>query len=113
MAVLNTPNSGVGLVSGADRDFRQPGVARGYVKDQVMIKMTPTSPESPFKDARVWLLRNVDGYKAWEGFSNAAGWYLARGLEIGIEYLAIATDPTKEHKATAAGVVVAVALEDL
>ena len=113
MAVLTTPTSLVGLSSGNVRDYRWPGIASGFVEDRVMIKLTPSSPESPFKNGRVWLLRSIDGYKAWEGFSNELGWYTASGLEIGVEYIAVAIDPFKEHKATGAGPVVAVREDQL
>ena len=113
MAVRNYPSSRVGLAVGAVRDWRWPGNASGFIKDRVMIKLTPSSPESPFKNGRVWLLRAVDGYKAWEGFSDAQGWYTARGLEIGVKYHAVAIDPYEEHKTTAAGPVVAVREDQL
>ena len=80
----------------------------GAIRDRVMIKLTPSSPESPFRNGRVWLLRLADGYKAWEGWSDAQGWYVARGLEVGVEYVALGIDPYREHKATGAGPVVSV-----
>lgn len=78
------------------------------VRDQVMVKLTPSAPESPFALGRVWLLRLADGLKAWEGWSDADGWYTARGLELGVEYVAVGIDPLRDHKATGAGPVVAV-----
>lgn len=113
MAVLTTPTSFVGLASSNVRDYRWPGVGSGFVRDRVMIKLTPSSPESPFKNGRVWLLRAIDGYKAWEGYSDELGWYTASGLEIGAEYISVAIDPFKEHKATGAGPVVAVREDQL
>ena len=81
----------------------------GVISDRVMFKSTPTSPESPFARGRVWLLRAADGYKAWEGWSDADGYYTATGLELGEEYIAVGIDPWRNHKATGAGPVVAVA----
>ena len=80
----------------------------GTITDRVMFKATPSSPESPFAQGRVWLLRLVDGYKAWEGWSNAAGYYTATGLELGVDYIAVGIDPLRNHKATGAGPVRAV-----
>ena len=90
------------------RDFRQLVPTTGTVTDRVMFKATPSSPESPFAQGRVWLLRLADGYKAWEGFSNAAGYYTATGLEVGVEYIAVGIDPLRNQKATGAGPVRAV-----
>ena len=85
------------------RDFRHLVPTTGTVTDRVMFKATPSSPESPFAQGRVWLLRLADGYKAWEGFSNAAGYYTATGLEVGVEYIAVGIDPLRNQKATGAG----------
>ena len=79
----------------------------GVVSDRVMFKATPSAPESPFAMGRVWLLRLADGYKAWEGWSDQAGYYTATGLELGIEYIAVGIDPLRNHKATGAGPVLA------
>lgn len=98
----------VGLLSGRRRDWRLAGDSLGMVRDRVMVKHTPTSPETPFAGGRVWLLRAVDGYKAWEGWSDAEGWYTAVGLEVGVEYIAVGIDPYRDHKAAGAGPVVAI-----
>lgn len=79
----------------------------GVISDRVMFKATPTAPESPFALGRVWLLRLADGYKAWEGWSDANGYYTATGLELGVEYIAVGIDPYRTHKATGAGPVTA------
>lgn len=84
-------------------DMRIPGHVPGYVHDRVMSKSGPTAPEVPFANGRVWLLRLTDGYKAWEGWSNAQGWYRAEGLEAGVEYIAVGIDPERHYKATGAG----------
>ncbi|MCE1193309.1 MAG: hypothetical protein LWW96_14275 [Acidovorax sp.] len=90
------------------RDFRQLIPTTGTITDRVMFKATPSSPESPFAQGRVWLLRLADGYKAWEGWSNAAGYYTATSLELGVDYIAVGIDPNRNHKATGAGPVRAV-----
>lgn len=89
------------------QDFRHVLATTGVITDRVMFKSTPSSPEAPFVTGRVWLLRLADGYKAWEGWSNAAGYYTATGLELGVEYIAVGIDPYRNHKATGAGPVVA------
>lgn len=88
-------------------DFRHAAAAAGVITDRVMFKATPSSPESPFANGRIWLLRLADGYKAWEGWSDAGGYYTATGLELGVEYIAVGIDPYRNHKATGAGPVVA------
>jgi hypothetical protein len=100
---------GVGLGSGRGKDWRLVADTSGVIGDRVMIKLTPSSPETPFANGRVWLLRLADGYKAWEGFSDAQGYYTARGLEVGAAYIAVGIDPYAEHKATGAGPVIATA----
>lgn len=104
-----TRTNGVGLVSGRGKDWRLVADTKGVISDRVMIKLTPSSPETPFVNGRVWLLRLTDGYKAWEGWSNAQGYYTARGLEVGAAYIAVGIDPYAEHKATGAGPVIATA----
>lgn len=89
-------------------DYRHRVPATGVISDRVMFKATPSSPESPFALGRVWLLRLADGYKAWEGWSNAAGYYTATNLEVGVDYIAVGIDPLRNHKATGAGPVRAV-----
>ena len=97
----------VGLKSGQGKHWAIVGDTSGVIRDRVMIKLTPSSPESPFRNGLVWLMRLPDGYKAWEGWSDAQGWYSARGLEVGVTYVALGIDPYREHKATGAGPVVA------
>lgn len=90
------------------RDVRVDLPTTAQITDRVMFKATPSSPESPFAQGRVWLLRLADGYKAWEGWSNQAGYYTATGLELGVDYIAVGIDPQRNHKATGAGPVRAV-----
>lgn len=87
-------------------DYRLLRSTTGTITDQVVLKSGAT--ETPFVNGRVWLLRLADGYKAWEGWSDAAGYYTATGLEVGVDYVAVAIDPTRNHKTTGAGPVTAV-----
>lgn len=84
------------------RNFRPP---TGTISDVVVLK-TGTG-ETPFANGRVWLLRLADGWKAWEGWTDAAGAYSATGLELGVEYVAVGIDPLRNHKTTGAGPVLA------
>lgn len=95
--------AGLSLPSTLRQDFRHNGTTTGVIADRVMFKATPSSPEAPFASGRVWLLRLADGYKAWEGWSNAGGYYTATGLELGVDYIAVGIDPFQNHKATGAG----------
>ena len=99
------PFAGGHLISAlrSERDWRSAGDTTGVVHDRVMSKGGPTAPEVPFANGRVWSLRLTDGYKAWEGWSNAQGWYRAEGLEAGVEYVAVGIDPERHYKATGAG----------
>lgn len=87
------------------QDLRILRTTAGTITDQVVLKSGAT--QVPFVSGRVWLLRLADGRKAWEGWSDAAGWYTATGLEVGVEYVAMAIDPTRTHKTTGAGPVAA------
>lgn len=88
-------------------DYRHSTPTTGRIVDYVMLKASPTAPEVPFVRGRVWLLRALDGFKAWEGFTDAAGCYSADGLELGVAYIAVGIDPWGNHKAVGAGPVVA------
>ena len=88
-------------------DYRQNTPTTGVIADYMMLKASPTAPEVPFARGRVWLLRAIDGYKAWEGFTDAQGRYRAEGLELGVDYIPVGIDPTGQHKASAAGPAVA------
>lgn len=89
----------------AGYDLRQAIPTTGTITDQVVVKAGAS--EIPFLNGRVWLLRLADGYKAWEGWSDAAGNYTATGLELGVKYIPVAIDPYGNQKATAAGPVMA------
>ena len=89
------------------QDYRHGAILSGRIVDYMMLKASPTAPEVPFVRGRVWLLRAIDGYKAWEGFTDAAGCYSADGLELGVAYIPVGIDPTGTHKASAAGPAVA------
>ena len=84
-------------------DYRHSTPTTGRIVDYVMLKASPSAPEVPFARGRVWLLRALDGYKAWEGFTDATGRYSADGLELGVAYIPVGIDPTGTHKASAAG----------
>ena len=88
-------------------DYRHGTALTGVIADYMMLKASPTAPEVPFARGRVWLLRALDGYKAWEGFTDAQGRYRAEGLELGVDYIPVGIDPTGQHKASAAGPAVA------
>ena len=89
------------------QDYRHTTTTVGVIADRVMFKASASSPEAPFVSGRVWLLRAVDGFKAWEGYSDAQGYYRAEGLELGVAYIAVGIDPWGNHKAVGAGPVVA------
>lgn len=104
-----TGQSAAGLASGLGRDWRHARDNSGTIagNNRVMVKPEATAPEIPMAGARVRLHRLVDGYCAWEGISDASGYYWPRGLEVGVEYIAVGIDPYRNHKATGAGPVVA------
>jgi hypothetical protein len=87
------------------QDYRILASTSGAITDRVVVKNG--NVEVPFVLGRVWLLRLVDGFKAWEGWSDADGYYTATGLELGAEYVAVAIDPTRNHKTAGAGPVIA------
>lgn len=99
-----------GLLSGHQRDRRFVGDASGTItnNNRVMLKPEPTAPEVPFGGARVRLHRLLDGYCAWEGLSDASGYYWPRGLEVGLWYYPVAIDLSGTHECDAAGPVIAV-----
>ncbi len=102
--------AGVALTSGpGGRDWRIPGDTSGTVRNnnRVMLKTDPNAPELPFVGARVRLHRLSDGYCAWQGQSDAQGYYWPRGLEVGVAYYPVAIDLSGAHECDAAGPVVA------
>lgn len=94
-----------GIANPILQDYRIANRTNGVISAQVVVKSGGV--ELPFKNARVWLFRAADGFKAWHGFSDAAGNYTATGLELGVAYLPLAFDPYGNQKTTAAGPVVA------
>ena len=88
-----TQTAPVPRISAISRDFRLAGQTDGTWTDRVMFKAAPTSPEQPFANALVWVLRRADGYLAWSGFSDANGYYTASRLENGVDYVALGIDP--------------------
>lgn len=99
-----------GLASRWGRDWRMHGDSEGTItnNNRVMVKPEPTAPEVPYAGARVRLHRLLDGYCAWEGISDTAGYYWPRGLEVGLAYYPVAIDLTGTHECDAAGPVIAV-----
>lgn len=89
------------------QDMRHTTPTLGVIADRVMFRSSASSPEAPFATGRVWLLRAADGFKSWEGYSDAQGYYRAEGLELGVAYIAVGIDPWGNHKTAAAGPVVA------
>lgn len=110
MADLAYPTRPVGLCSGFGSDGRFFGDTMGTItaNNRVLVKPEPTAPEVPMAGARVRLHRLIDGYCAWEGVSDAAGYYWPRGLEVGVAYYPVAIDLTGAHECDAAGPVIAV-----
>lgn len=105
MADLSIPVGMPVTALGLRQDFRQARATYGEITDRVMLKTE--AGEMSFAMGRVWLLRLADGYKAWEGWSDADGYYTATGLELGVEYIAVGIDPYRNNKATGAGPVMA------
>lgn len=100
----------LGVASGEGRDWRFAVDNDGTItnNNRVMVKPEPTAPEVPHPGARVRLHRLLDGYCAWEGISDAEGYYWPRGLEVGLWYYPVAIDLTGTHECDAAGPVQAV-----
>lgn len=92
-------------------DWRNFRVSLGVITDRITLKTE--AGELPFANGRVWLLRRADGWKAWEGWSDADGYYTATGLELHVEYIAVGIDPYRNNKATGAGPVMALSAEEL
>ena len=89
------------------QDYRYRLPSLGEIRDRVMLKTSPTAPEVPMPLARVRLFRYIDGFLAWQGFSDNQGYYHAKHLELGVVYEAMASDMSGEHKTVGAGRVVA------
>jgi hypothetical protein len=91
------------------RDFRLVSDTHGTIShnNRVMVRPSPTEPEQPFAGARVRLHRLADGYLAWQGQSDANGYYWPTGLEIGVEYVPVAIDLERQFECIAAGPVAA------
>lgn len=76
--------------------------------NRVLSKTSSAAPEAPVAGARVRLHRLADGYCAWQGISDAEGWYWPTGLEVSMAYYPVAIDLTRQYECVAAGPVVAV-----
>lgn len=92
------------------QDQRLVRATNGTITDnnRVMVKTAADAPEVPMAGARVRLHRLVDGYLAWQGISDAAGWYWPTGLEVGVAYIPLAIDLSGTYECDAAGPVIAV-----
>lgn len=99
----------LGLVSGTGKNWLLTGNTSGTISNnnRVMLKADPSAPELPFVGARVRLHRLTDGYCAWQGQSDAQGYYWPTGLEVGVAYYPVAIDMSGAHECDAAGPVVA------
>lgn len=75
--------------------------------NRVMVKADAETPEQPMPGARVRLHRLQDGYLAWQGIADAAGYYHASGLEPGIYYVPVAIDLSGTYECVASGPVLA------
>jgi len=132
MALLATPNALLGLAGATQgtlpptsyhaalwglasdlwatsRDWRVTTPTDGTIaaNNRVTYKASDSTPEVPFAGARVRVYRLTDGFLAWQGTSDAQGWYHPRGLEVGEKYYPIAIDLSGQYECTAAGPVVA------
>ena len=75
----------------------------------MLYKADASSPEVPFAGALVRVHRlSADGACAWQGLSDASGYYWPVGLEVGLAYYPVAIDLTGTHECDAAGPVIAV-----
>lgn len=77
------------------------------LNNRVFFKTSAAAPELPMAGARVRLHRLIDGYCAWQGLSDAQGYYHATGLEVGLKYIPVAIDLTGTYECVAAGPVIA------
>lgn len=103
---------GAALLGGERRasDLRSPNATTGTIAEDnlVLVKATPESAALPIRGARVRLHRAADGLCAWQGVSDAAGYYHATGLEVGVTYIPVAIDLSGTYECVASGPVVAV-----
>ena len=89
------------------RDYRHMNTTDGFIRDRVVHKSSPTAPEVPYTNARVYVMRLADFYRAWTGTTDSLGYYYATGLEPGVVYVPVAVDLAGTEKCTAGGPVVA------
>ena len=96
---------GAGHFIGSARDARYDGDTSGTIatNNRVLVKSSPSASEAPMVGARVRLHRLSDGACAWEGISDAAGYYHASGLEVGVKYIPVAIDLAGHFECVAAG----------
>lgn len=94
-------------ISSTLANYTQGKLSNAKITDRAIYKTAPGSPELPMVFAKIWLLRYEDGFKAWEGFTDANGYYHADGLEEGVAYIAVGIDGTRTYKVVGTGPVVA------
>ena len=94
-------------ISSTLANYAQGKLSNAKITDRAIYKTAPGSPELPMVFAKIWLLRYEDGFKAWEGFTDANGYYHADGLEEGVAYIAVGIDGTRTYKVVGTGPVVA------
>ena len=90
-------------------NFGLPGDTSGTIanNNRVVKRIDASGTEVPVAGARVRLHRLIDGYCAWQGTSDADGYYWPTGLEVGLEYYPVAIDLTRQFECDAAGPVLA------
>lgn len=100
----------IGLRDGVPGDWRYTPSARGTVLDnaRVLFKSSPEAPEQPMLGARVRLHHLRTGVCAWQGASDAGGYYRPRNLQVGEYYVPVAIDLQGNFECVAAGPVMAV-----
>ena len=110
MALLNYPVTVLPKPVLGLRNWRFAADTTGAItaNNRVLAKTSSAAPEAPVAGARVRLHRLADGYCAWQGISDANGYYWPTGLEVGAAYYPVAIDLARNYECVAAGPVVAV-----
>lgn len=100
----------VGLLWVNSPNWRYTPPARATVLDnaRVLFKASPETPEQPMPGARVRLHHLRTGVCAWQGTSDAQGYYYPYNLQVGHSYVPVAIDLQGNFECVAAGPVVAV-----
>lgn len=90
-------------------DWRRTPPARGTVTNnaRVMVKPSAEDPERPMPGARVRLHHMRTGACAWQGMSDAQGYYSPYNLQVGASYIPVAIDLSGTYECVASGPVTA------